>query len=153
MISNYLTLFSYTIINAGQYNIYNAKLTGTTTKQKYPNADNGIREENPLLKNANAVVEEVADIEWAALLKVYAILFLKSCFIASIFNDYVQASQITNILSHAIPSTTNTIIRCKDDKLEILKMSLYMTKATGNEMRIKSMPVELMKSDRTWKVV
>ena len=111
-------------MKAGQYNIYNAKLTGTTTKQKYPNADNGISDENPLLKNAKAVVEEVADIEWAARLKVYAILFLKSFFMLSMFNDYVHASHITNILSHAIPSTTNTIIRCKEDKLEILKISL-----------------------------
>jgi len=48
------------MINAGQNKICNAKFTGTTTKQKYPKAERGINEENPLLKKANAVVEDVA---------------------------------------------------------------------------------------------
>lgn len=62
------------MINAGQNKICNAKFTGTTTKQKYPKAERGINEENPLLKKANAVVEDVAIIAWEARLNVYAIL-------------------------------------------------------------------------------
>ena len=68
--SIFLILFSYIIIKAGQYKICIAKLTGTTTKQKYPNADIGINDENPLLRKANAVVEEVAIIECEERLKV-----------------------------------------------------------------------------------
>jgi len=76
---------------------------------KIPNDWNGISLLTVILKNAIAVVREVANVAFAALLQVYAILFTLFFWSSTpgyLVFDCLQVSQNTNMSSAATPINT-----------------------------------------------
>jgi len=90
--------------------------------------------------NAANVVNEVTDIAFEALLKVYAILlfgFPRNCLIALL---YVHASKNTKISSAAIPITIKISKVCKNPKYVTPNTPLVIQTVTGKLETIMMLP-------------
>lgn len=120
----------------GKKIITRIKFMGTKIPANIPKLETGIISESPVAKKAAAVVEEVANMAFEALLKVVAIILFLSPSSSFEIRDCLQASMNTKISSAAIPKITKIAKMCKLEKYLTWNTRLNSTRVKGKDIII-----------------